>query len=119
MEPVYKGQSLMKLHGSVVEAQLCNFKVMSSNPGWWKAILKIVPSMRFELMTYRLPSPHSSIELQSHIASVQLKYGLQSKMLLNMTDCPEIRLNAFGSRLNAYWTRSKRKRRKQPYVTGI
>ena len=67
----------MKLHGSVVEAQLCNFKVMSSNPGWWKAILKIVPSMGFELMTYRLLSPHSSIELQSYIISIQLKYGIQ------------------------------------------
>ena len=91
---MYYAFTFIKLHGSVVEAQLCNFKVMSSNPGWWKAILKIVPSMGFELMTYRLWSPHSSIELQSYIASVQLKYGLQSEMPLDWT------------RLGPDWTRS-------------
>ena len=40
----------VKARGSVVEAPLCNQEVMSSNPGMWKAILKIV-SPGFELLT--------------------------------------------------------------------
>ena len=47
---MYYAFTFIKLHGSVVEAQLSNQKVTSFNPGRWKAILKIA-SPGFELLT--------------------------------------------------------------------